>query len=81
MEFYEEILLRALRQQELVVTIPQLEMNTKELLQMECYQALKAVRNIVRNERLDDRQRLERLESLLSLFEQLEHGKNYDVIR
>lgn len=75
MELYEEImaklmvetLMRYLEENEWL-TMPQ-------LIEGECYQALQKIRDIIRNEDLDDRECFNRIEGIVSTLESIgSHG-------
>ena len=54
MELYKEILARVLEKEALHVTFPNLELNAKEIVELQCYQALQRIKAIIEDDNLSD---------------------------
>lgn len=50
MEIYQEILSRVLSQTEMEVTFPNLKMDVQAIVEMECYEALQRIQEILKDE-------------------------------
>ena len=71
MELGIEILARFLAQQNVQITFPNLELNAREIVQLQCYQALRKIQEIVRDDTLEDGQCFERIERIVCTLEEL----------
>lgn len=80
MELYQEILVHALQKKTIQVTFPDLELNAKELEKMECYRALKLIKEILDDDMLDDRDCFDYIERIIRVFETLgcKDGNRHD---
>ena len=54
MELYEEVLIKALSQQRMEVTFPDLRLDAQALVGEKCYRALEEIRDIIRDRSLTD---------------------------
>lgn len=71
MELYQEILSNVLSKQEIKVTFPTLKLSAKEIVEMECYQALTQIKAIIEDDSLADTECFAKIEAIVSTFEQL----------
>jgi len=71
MELYKDILAKALSQEEMHVTFPDLQLNATEIVEMQCYQTLQKIQAIIRNDDLSD---FACVEEIVRLFEELGSG-------
>lgn len=80
MELYQEILIKALQQQTVEVTFPNLTFNPKEIVEMECYRALTLIKQVLDDDRLNDRTCFQYIERILEAFETLgcKEGSRHD---
>lgn len=74
MDLYEEILAHCLRRQDVQVIFPNLQMNAKEIVEMECYRALKEIRDIIRNDAYSDEECFMRMEEIVCVLEGIGSG-------
>jgi len=70
-ELYKEILAKVLVQKEIHVTFPTLQLNAKEIVEMQSYQALRKIQAIIYNDDLSD---FACVEEIVRLFEELGSG-------
>ena len=54
MELYKEILAKVLEQEELEIRFPNLQLNAKEIVEMQCYQTLETIKAIIKDDDLSD---------------------------
>ena len=54
MELYKEILIQALKNEELSVTFPNLKIDGAEIVEKECYKALRRIKDIIHDDSLSD---------------------------
>ena len=71
MELYVEILARYLAQENARLVFPDLQLNAKEIVELQCYQALCQIQEIVRDDSLEDAECFERIERIICVFEQM----------
>ena len=71
MELYKEILVNLLREEDVQVDFPNLKMNAKEMLNLSCYKALKAIKTILEDESLNDPECFQKIEEIICVFESL----------
>ncbi len=71
MELYNDILAKVLAEGEVRVTFPELNVSAGEAVEGRCFKALKAIRAILDDDRLDDPDCFERIEEIVSVFEEL----------
>ena len=70
MEIYQEILSRVLSQTEMEVTFPNLKMDVQAIVEMECYEALQRIQEILKDEELEDEECFMKIEEIVCLFEE-----------
>jgi len=68
MDLYTEILAKLLSQEEAHVTFPGLQLNAKEIVEMQCYRTLQKVQAIIQDDNLSD---FMCIEEIVRLFEKL----------
>lgn len=71
MELSVEILARCLAQEDAQIIFPQLQLNAKEILELQCYQTLCRIREIVCDDALEDAECFERIERIVSTLESI----------
>ena len=71
MELYAEILAKYLSQQHTHITFPSLHLNAKEIVNMQCYQALCKIKAILEDDSMEDDSCFERIEQVISAFEDI----------
>lgn len=71
MELGIEILARFLAQQNAQITFSDLKLSASEILELQCYQTLRKIQEIVRDETLEDKECFERIERIICVFEQI----------
>lgn len=71
MELYKEILIHLLREEEVRVYFPDLKIDAEKLLNLSCYQALCAIKTILQDDSLTDKQCFQKIEEIICLFESL----------
>jgi len=77
MELHKEILAKVLSQEEMHVTFPNLQLDAKEIVESQCYQALQKIQLIIQNDELSD---FACVEEIVRLFETLgsDGGNRHD---
>lgn len=71
MELGIEILARFLAQQNAQITFSDLKLSASEILELQCYQTLRKIQEIVRHDTLEDKECFERIERIICVFEQI----------
>ncbi|MCI8501899.1 MAG: hypothetical protein HFJ85_06630 [Oscillospiraceae bacterium] len=74
MDLYKEILIKALESRKAEVFFPGLQIDPAQIVEGRCYQALNRIREILRDESLDDRECFLRIEEIVALFEEIGSG-------
>ena len=74
MELYQEILSHVLENETVEVTFPNLQINAVEIVRMRCYRALKEIKAILEDERLDDAACCVKIEEILCVLEGIGSG-------
>ena len=69
MELHAEILAHFLAQENAQVIFPQLQLNAKDIVEMQCYRTLLKIQEIVCDDTLDDSECFERIEEIIGVFE------------
>ncbi|MCI8704550.1 MAG: hypothetical protein HFE60_09760 [Anaerotignum sp.] len=80
MELWVEILSTILKNQKVEITFPSLQLNAKEIVELECYKALKQIKEVLDDDTLNDVECFERIEKIVCLFETLgsDGGSRHD---
>lgn len=71
MELYAEILAHYLSRKDAQITFPNLEFSAKEIIQLQCYQALHKIKAIIQDETLADAECFARIEQIICTLEEL----------
>ena len=71
MELGIEILAQFLAQQKAEITFPQLKLNAAEIVELQCYQTLRKIQEIVRDDTLEDDECFDRIEQIICTFEEI----------
>ena len=71
MELYKEILIQALKNEELSVTFPNLKIDGAEIVEKECYKALRRIKDIIHDDSLSDGECFKKLEEFICSFEEV----------
>ena len=71
MKLNVEILAHFLSQEDAQIIFPQLQLEAKEIVQLQCYQTLCRIQEIVRDDTLNDSECFERIERIVSEFERI----------
>lgn len=74
MEFLREILIKALENQRIEISCPELTVDAANLVEMRSYATLCKIKEIVDDERLDDQACFHRIEEILLALEFLGSG-------
>ena len=69
MELSVEILAHFLSKQNAQIIFPGLLLNSKEIIELQCYQTLSKIQKIVHDDTLDDTECFERIERIICEFE------------
>ena len=80
MELWKELLAQALSEEEAVITFPQLRLDAAAIVEGQCYQALKQIKEILEDTRLEDSDCFLKIESIISTLEILgsDAGSRHD---
>lgn len=71
MELYEEVLIKALSQQRMEVTFPDLRLDAQALVGEKCYRALEEIRDIIRDRSLTDPECYQKIEAIIRALEEV----------
>ena len=71
MELYKEILAHYLAQEDAQIVFPDLQLTAKEIVEMQCYQALCRIKNILHDDTLEDDACFLKIEEIICTFEVL----------
>ena len=69
MELYKEILINTLEKQRAEVYFPDLQLDAKEIVELNCYNTLKQIKAVLENDSLDDAECFEKIEQIVCIFE------------
>ena len=69
MELYKEILINTLEKQRAEVYFPDLKLDAKEIVELNCYNTLKQIKAVLENDSLDDAECFEKIEQIVCIFE------------
>ena len=69
MELYKEILVNVLQRQQVRVLFPRLKISAREIVGMECYKALRKIRAIPADDRLNDAECFQKIEEIVQVFD------------
>ena len=71
MELYEEILVKALSQQHMEVTFPDLKQDAQALVREKYYRAVEEIRDIIRDMSLTDPECYQKIEAIIACLEEM----------
>ena len=71
MKMYEQILVKALENETVQVVFPNVKLNPTEIVQLNCYQAIEKIRDVLQNEDLEDVDCFMRIEEIMNTLEDL----------
>lgn len=71
MELYQDILTTILKKEEVNILFPNLQISSKEIVELECYRALQKIQAIIEDDSFEDKECFMKMEEVLSLFEEL----------
>lgn len=71
MELYAEILKKVLEEEKAEVYFPELKLNAKEIVETECYKALKKIKDIISDTSLSDKECFMQIEYIICTLEDL----------
>ena len=71
MELYKEILVYALAQECIQITFPNLQVNAEQIVEGKCYQALKKIKAVLQDDRLDDVHCFMKIEEIVQILEEV----------
>lgn len=71
MELYKEILAAVLEKENIEVSFPNLKINAKEIMELECYKALQKIKAVIEDDSLEDEECFIKIEEIVRLFEAL----------
>ena len=77
MNLYAEILSYYLSRENAEIVFPNLQFDAKEIIELQCYQALQKIKNILDDDTLDDAECFFKIEEIICAFEEMgSHGGN-----
>ena len=71
MKKYEQILVKAQENKTVQVVFPNVKLNPTEIVQLNCYQAIEKIRDVLQNEDLEDVDCFMRIEEIVNTLEDL----------
>ena len=80
MQLYQEILMHVLTQAHIQISFPDLQFNAEQIVEGECYKAMQKIREVLKDDSLDDVQCFERIEKIVCIFEEIgsDGGNRHD---
>lgn len=69
MALYKEILIKILEKEDIQIVFPNLEMNIKDIVELECYKILRSIKTIIEDNSIDDKECFYKIEQIIDLFE------------
>ena len=69
MDLYQEIIAHVIERGKIQIEFPHLKISAKEIVEMECYKALKQIKEIIEDERLEDDECFEKIEAIVCCLE------------
>lgn len=70
MELWQEIMCKLFQQWDIKIVFPQMP-DVEKIFEMECYQALKKIHEIIKNRDLSDKECFMEIENIVCLFEDM----------
>ena len=74
MELYKDILCKILEMEEFEILFPKWKMKAEEMMELKCYCALREIKHILEDDRLEDTECFERIEKIICVFEEMGSG-------
>lgn len=71
MKLYTEILANYLSQENAQIVFPNLKLNAKEIVEMQCYEALRRIKDILDDDTLEDDECFLKIEEIIRTFKDL----------
>lgn len=80
MDLYVEILAKYLSSEKAHIIFPDLQLNAKEIVELQCMRTLKKIRELVLDDTLDDAECFERIEQIICSLEEIgiDAGSRHD---
>lgn len=80
MKLYADILAHYLSNEDAQIRFPDLQLNAKEIVEMQCYQALRQIKSIIENDALADAECFMKIEEIICALEALgiDHSTRHD---
>lgn len=69
MELYQEILISILSKEPIQINFPNLTINAKEMIELECYKTLQKIKAVLKDDSLKDNDCFIKTEEIICLFE------------
>lgn len=71
MDLYAELIIKLLKEEQIDIIFPELNLSLAEIIEMKCYNALNNIRNIVHDTALDDKECFIKIEKIFFELEKL----------
>ena len=71
MDLYKEILMHILSQETVEIRFPDIRLDIEKIVSMECYQALRRIRDIIHDETLVDEECFSKIEEIICTLESM----------
>lgn len=71
MDLYKEILTEVLSRRKTRVIFENVQIDAAQIVEMECYQALKKIQTVIEDDSLDDNECFMKMEKIIETFESL----------
>lgn len=80
MDLYKELLIKALKDQEIKVTLSSQSLNLENLVELKSYALLEEIKLIIQNEALNDNECFLKIEEIINLFQRnnIDTGLRHD---
>lgn len=80
MHLYKEVLIRVLEKEEINTFFPNLNIDAREIVKLECYRALQKIKAIIEDDSLEDQDCFRRIEEIICVYENLgsDGGNRHD---
>mgnify|MGYP000274759265 CR=1 FL=1 len=71
MELYKEILTKVFATKEVKITFSDLQIDPKEIVEMQCYRVLQKIKTVIQDDSLTDNECFMKIEEIVGIFETL----------
>lgn len=71
MKLFYEILVKAIEEEKMEVIFPNIKTDPHIIVEMECYEILKQIQNIIKDDTLNDEECFMKIEKIICLFEDI----------